>query len=396
VLLDPAREAVPDAAPVVSVRPDDEPDFLREVERRARRRIALRRRGVDHGTLVALDPAGLVGPRPRRRRRAVVAEQRWRAAQPVLLSGAVSAPRGLDERARSMHARLLAGELAAWLRAAGVDLAAADASRFDPERDIARCVVDPRHGADQWVKAGRLSRHPGDHSLRVRFSFGAEETDDASRDEARHHQTAVLAQRLLPGADALFAAREGGTPLEHAARCAGVPLYATQGIGYWNAPNGGARFHHDAFDEDVQGGQRGVMFWQATGHTLWLALSIEDLAARVREMVEWLVEGELDWVRADLGLGAAELARLVDVTAARGVLLRELALPGCGALGPLVDRGPEFTALLADAGHAILLSAGDVLLLPNHGLERTAMHSVFHGGGPVAYGLSWGLREDLR
>jgi hypothetical protein len=77
------------------------------------------------------------------------------------------------------------------------------------------------------------------------------------------------------------------------------------------------------------------------------------------------------------------------------VLLHELARPDCGILGPLVNRGPEVTCMVADAGHAVLLGPGDVLLLPNHGLERTAMHSVFHGGGEIAYGLSFALREDL-
>jgi len=396
VVLDPEREPAPDALPIVAVRDEDEPEFLREVERRERRRIRLRRRGVEHGTLSALDPGGLVGPRPRRRRREVIAEQRWRAAQPIFLPGAAAAPRGLEERARRLHGRLLAGELAAWLRESGVALADDDAPCFDAERDLARCVFDARHGDGQWAKLGRLSTHPDDRSLRLRFSFGAEEADDASRDEARHHETTKLARRLLPGADALFAPREDGNALERASRCAGIPLYPTQGIGYWNAPNGGARFHHDAFDEDAVGGQRGVLYWQATGRTLWLALSIEDLGARVREMIGWLTGGELEWVRADVAPTDADLARLVEVTARRDVLLHELALPGCGVLGPLVDRGPEFTELCADAGHAILLEPGDALLLPNHGLDRTAMHSVFHAGGPVAYGLSWALREDLR
>jgi hypothetical protein len=85
---------------------------------------------------------------------------------------------------------------------------------------------------------------------------------------------------------------------------------------------------------------------------------------------------------------------LKDVTSSRAVLLHELARPDCGILGPLVNRGPEFTALLADAGHALLLRPGDVILRPNHGLERTAMHSVFHAGGELAYGLSFALRED--
>ena len=74
-------------------------------------------------------------------------------------------------------------------------------------------------------------------------------------------------------------------------------------------------------------------------------------------------------------------------------LRSELALPGCGRLAALVNRGPEFTAFLADAGHAAFLEAGDAIYLPNHGLERTAMHSVFHAGSHTGLGLSLALRR---
>jgi len=59
-----------------------------------------------------------------------------------------------------------------------------------------------------------------------------------------------------------------------------------------------------------------------------------------------------------------------------------------------VNRGPEFTAWLADAGHAAILAPGDAILLPNHGLTRTAMHSVFCASDETAYGLSFAIRAD--
>jgi len=390
VVLDPERDAVPGALPVVSVRADDDPAFRREVERRSVAMIELRRRGVDHGTLAALEPEGLLPPRPRRRRGDVIEAQRWRAAQPLVLASAAPAPAGLGAAARALHARLARGELAPWLAESGVALADPAAPLADPERDLARAVVAPERGAGLWLKAGRLSTHPEDRSLRLRVSFGSEEEDDASHDEPRHRAVAELGRELLPGAAELLAAAGLKETVE---RIAERRLYPTQGIAYWNAPEGGARFHHDAFAESAEGGQRGVLYWQAAGATLWLALSIEDLGARVRELVGWLGDGEVPWLRADLAPSQAELERLKDVTSSRSVLLHELAQPDCGILGPLVNRGPEFTALLADAGHAVLLRPGDVILLPNHGLERTAMHSVFHAGGELAYGLSFALRE---
>jgi hypothetical protein len=159
-------------------------------------------------------------------------------------------------------------------------------------------------------------------------------------------------------------------------------------------------FHHDAFDEDAGGGQLGVLFLQLSGSTAWLALSIEDLAERVRELVLAIEdEGALDWLPAQLygrrdardGGGFGAVARLARD---RVALVRELGLPGLGRLGPLVNRGPEVTGFLADGGHALVLEPGDALLLPNHGLARTAMHSVFCASDEVTYALSLALRSQ--
>ncbi|MEM7305661.1 MAG: hypothetical protein AAF682_03270 [Planctomycetota bacterium] len=394
ILLDPERERIPEAAPVVSLGEEDDPAFLSEIRRRQRARIELRRRGEPHGTLAALHPAGLLPPRPRRKRREVIRSQRWRAAQPVLLPGVAEPPRGLGRRVEALHRRLSdpAG-LAPWLAERGLGPAADPAELFDPERDLDRRLLEGVGGgpAGLWAKTGRLSTHPGDRSLRLRISFGVEGDDDASHDEARQRASGEVGLRALPGAREAL----GPEVRELLERTAEARLLPSQPIAYWNAPNGGARFHHDAFAEDA-GGQRGVLFWQGHGRTLWLALSVEELGLRVREFLSWLDEGEMPWLREELAPGAADWARLTDVASSRAVLLHELAQPGCGLLGPLVDRGPEFTTYLADAGHAVLLSPGDVLLLPNHGLDRTAMHSVFHAGGEIAYGLSFGLREELR
>ena len=151
-----------------------------------------------------------------------------------------------------------------------------------------------------------------------------------------------------------------------------------------------ALFHHDAFDEPPEDRQRGVLFAQLAGRTAWLALSIGDLAERVREFGEALAAGELPWVAGALD----DPEQLVPLLADGAGLLRELALPGCGRLAGLVNQGPDFTCLLADAGHAFVLEPGDALLLPNHGYARTAMHSVFCASDGLTYGLSFALRRD--
>lgn len=389
VLLDPDRERIPEAAPVVSFREDDEPAFLQQVMRRALARVDLVRRGVWHGSVAALDPRGLLPPRPRRKRRFVIREQRWRAAQPIFLPGALEGPwRGARE-AEALRETLAAPDgLRAWL-GPRTEVRPDEVELFDPERDQARVALAGE--GDLWVKTGRLSTHPEDHSLRLRVAFGREGDDDASTDEAAHRRVAQVGRTVVPGMDLIDG--PAGDVMEEAARLAGTPFYATQPIAYWNAPGGGARFHHDGFsaDDTAPGGsgQRGVLYLQLTGATLWLALSIEELALRVRELFQYLDEGELPWLAQELELGPMRA-----VAERRDDLLAELGRPGCGVLGPLVDRGPEFTCLLADAGHAIHVGPGDALLLPNHGLARTAMHSVFCASGETAYGLSLALRAD--
>ncbi len=395
IVLAPDRETIPDARPLVSYAADDDPTFLREIATRRVDEYALERRGIEHGRLAELHTEGLVGPRLRRRRREALESERWVAARPIFLGGVAQSvvdalpargelaamltrlhnPGGL-RRLVEEHASALAPRFAA-----GDDLPLAD-----PERDVERVEIREAGpgAAPLWLKSGRLSTFDGDRSLRVRVSFGEEGDDDASEDEARHASVAKLAQKLLPGARDLARLTEVNEKLE---RHIGGAVLGTQHIAYWNAPNGGARFHHDAFAASPRP-QRGVMFAQLTGRTLWLALSIEELAGRVREVAAWIEEGDMPWVREGLG---RDWSAVRNAASTRTTSLTELAAPNCGVLGALVDA-PEFTACLIDAGHAVLLRPGDVLLLPNHGLERTAMHSVFCASETPGYALSVGLR----
>ena len=114
----------------------------------------------------------------------------------------------------------------------------------------------------------------------------------------------------------------------------------------------------------------------------------------MQEFAESLADGELPWVRAQVFPTESSFRRFRELASDARALRGELALPGCGALCALVNRGPEFTSFLADAGHAWILDAGDAILLPNHGYDRTAMHSVFCAGDETAYGLSLAIRPD--
>jgi hypothetical protein len=384
VLADPSRTPLPGARPLVALAPGDDADEREAAEAQARWAIELDRRGLSHGRVIEFEDDGERAlPRPSLLRR------RWKEARPWVWREAVRSDLRLDRNRVHAGLRLAEtlaqpGELERVLRARlsvrGSRFAVLEsaASLTDPQRDLSKVTIEAKDQrlTDLWAKVGRLSTFEGDRSLRLRFGFGAEVEDDASDDERRHRALAGLAAAVLP--EAALADRRGPLMAQVSEWC-GDPLYATGAIAYWNAPEGGARFHHDAFRASDAGGQRGVLFVQLSGATFWLALSTADLARRVAEFAADLEPG-------DTGAPPAEL--LADP----GALRRELTAPGCGRLGALVDLDPRFTAFLIDSGHAALLEAGDAIVLPNNGLESTAMHSVFCASPGPTYALSFALR----
>jgi len=407
ILLAPDRDHCPGAAPVVSYRPDDDPVYLAAIERNARARVELRRRGRWHGHLAELDE-GVLGRRPEAPRLAVWS-QRWHTARPIVWRGLVPPEQrdGAELGARRrLHDELKQeGGLRRFVNARRAELephfrvSGRTGRAHDPERDIERVgltwVLDPEKAhsprvKDLWLKSAWLSTHDADESLRMRLSFGREPDDDASPDLRRHLRVSELAAILLPEVELVHEHPDLAGVL---ADFVGGDVFFTQHIAYWNAPEGGALFHHDAFHEDVLGGQRGVCYVQWTGASAWLALSIEDLARRVIELAELLSAGDLPDMRRELFPAEQDFLELERVCGKLERVLGELARPGCGRLAPVVNRGPEFTALLADAGHACLLHPGDALILPNHGPLRTAMHAVFCAGQEPGYGISMAIRE---
>ncbi|MFN0243655.1 MAG: hypothetical protein ACKVWV_12240 [Planctomycetota bacterium] len=407
------RDHCPGVAPVLSFHEKDEPEFLAAVGRFARRTVSLSRRAVWHGEWAELDPA-LLGGRARFAAEPAPGElsERWRAARPIVLRAILrdeldAFADEIDSRDELFGALKEKHGLRDWLAASTADdetfrLLREPAVLHDPARDIERYRVEssvigpqgkPRRISNLWVKSAWLSTFDGEDSLRLRVSFGRERSDDASRDLVRHRRVADLAERLFPEAQILSSHRTLVPLLE---RLVGERVLLTQHIAYWNSPDGGALFHHDAFGEDEESGaglgQLGVCYAQLTGSTAWLAASTDDLAARVQEFAELLGAGEMPWVAQQLFAGRE--SSLAEFARDRERVVRELGSPGCGALAGLVNRGPEFTAFLADAGHAFVLDPGDVILLPNHGLSRTAMHSVFCSGEETAFSLSLAIRAD--
>ena len=411
----PDRDRIPGATPVLSYHEDENESFEKELNEHAISRVDLSRRGVWHGRWAEVDVKGVLEAEDEQDLRA-----RWRASQPFVLRGVLKDR--FDKIYESTELALSRcqelkrpGELKRWI-AEQLDATKPSAARLqilskgqgsdisggDPERDIARLRLEAslrsKDGTiekydDLWVKVSQLSNAKQDESIRARFSFGNEVADDANSDPIRNRLVAELATRCLPAAARIRDCPNLNAVLQKVAE---RPLYTTQQIAYWNAPEGGALFHHDSFEKpgaEIEATQQlGVLYAQVSGRTAWLALSIADLAQRVREFMGHISDGQLHWVRADLFPGVDDFQSALDFVADEQKLIEELAKPGCGELARIVNRGPEFTAFLADCGHGVILRPGDAILLPNRNLHHTTMHSVFCASADVTYGISCGLR----
>jgi hypothetical protein len=395
IVFSPDREMVPGSRRVVSFDQQDEEDYLKAIEEVASLKVQLRRRDHDHGAWAELDlTASGINPLRHAPDPALLAE-RWNAARPILLPGLFAdIPTEIGDEGLALGARLTEPDgLKRWLESQRGLLPAEFGLLSRGHSDDPRCIEKRafKHTGETapWLMSTRLSDSPDDASVRLRVSFGREVEDDASSDQEAHLTVTRLAESLLPGALRIDLDRE---LLGKVNDLTEGETYLTQHIGYWNAPNGGALMHHDAFDEPDNGGQRGVVYTQLAGTTAWLALSIEDLADRLVDYCEFLDQGGAEWVRKAIWPDRRDFERAMARTHNRRAFLKELALPGCGKFAGLVNLGPDFTSFLADAGHAFFLRAGDSLLMPSHGLDRCLMHSVFCASDTPTYAISAALR----
>lgn len=347
----PARHLRPDLGAVA-----------RALRRRAREVWPLRRRGADLGYAVT------VHRRPPSEREIA---QRWRAGEAVFLPGVLGdAPRrfaapiaaSLRMFARLRRGRPFLAELEQRLAQDPELRYAGSTVDRDDRRQLERVFVDAEVGgrvvaADLWAMLAWIADDDSDRSLRIRFSAGLDQQEEWLRTSDR---TASWTDRFAARAFPECAAILGCAPLRRCLdRLLRRPYRLSERIVYNNAPGGGAVFHHDA-----EPGQLGVVFSQLAGHTAWLAIAKRRLAALL--------------VRAGRQPAVHRAMHALDAGDDE-------------ALWRVLNRDADFTARLAAHGALFVLAAGDAILLPSHGIDDVAWHSVIALGARPSLAHSYGV-----
>jgi len=213
-----------------------------------------------------------------------------------------------------------------------------------------------------WCKISWLSFHDEDASLRFRFSFGTEGIEHVAANPQQQQLAAELCQQIFPESAAIT---DNPTLLALLHDTVGVePISFVERIVYFNAPNGGALFHHD-----VEPGHAGVIYGQISGSTFWLALSKQQLIAEIGTFVE----------QHTIHLSCSDLAA-------------ELNRPEHPEIEAIIDHNPQFIHQLVERGFGYILHAGDAILLSQASEEECVWHSVFCLGDEPGEGLSFAMR----
>ena len=329
------------------------------------------------------------------------ARRRWQAARPIVLPGMMHeqlAGRDADlAAAQRLMERVLDGEdVAALLEEVPYGLRLAEyftlvTSSFDEGDDQEIETVEfavERDGqviADNlWLKASWLSFHDEDASLRFRFSFGWVGQDDVAADFQRQRWAAALTEAVFPESGVISANARLAEYLRQVLEVDAVAY--VERIVYFNAPNGGAQFHHD-----VERGHLGVVYAQVRGRTVWLALARADL---VDEILGFLARDDACSYLLQAGVDGDQWQMFQANGVSPEVIAGQLDDPESEVLEALINRVPAFARQLIDNGHGWLLEPGDAILLPQQRVEHCAWHSVFCVDDELGEGLSFAIRAQ--
>ena len=328
------------------------------------------------------------------------ARRAWRAAQPIFLPGFVvdtipAREQDITQAMSLMQAVLNGTDCEEILLQA--PYAERLAPRFelltsmydegDPQ-EIVKIEFDIMRGKEiiaenLWVKLSWLSYAQEDASLRFRFSFGMENYEDVAADPERQSYAAELTEAIFPESAVISANPRLQNFLKDLLQIGNI-LYVER-IVYFNAPEGGAQFHHD-----VERGHLGVVFAQLSGRTAWLALSTEQLLDALQDFLarpdaEQFMERTITSKRAR--------TKLMGLAADRAALAEYLHGRDNDPLEQFINRSPAFIRSLIDRGHAYLLNPGDIILLPQHDAAHCSWHAVYCLDDGPGEALSFAIRH---
>ena len=248
---------------------------------------------------------------------------------------------------------------------------------FDAVRD------DEIIAENLWIKLSWLSYAEQDASLRFRFSFGLENYEDVAADPERQRQAAALTEAIFPESAVISANASLQDYLRELLEAR--ELVYVERIVYFNAPEGGAQFHHD-----VERGHLGVVYAQLSGRTAWLALSTEQL---LDSMQAFLARPDAEQTMVNSLASRQDCVGLVALAGNRGALADCLNNQDHDALEQLINRTPAFVRHLIDRGHAYILHPGDVILLPQHDAAHCSWHAVYCLDDKPGEALSFAVRH---
>jgi hypothetical protein len=294
----------------------------------------------------------------------------WRAGEPIFLPGVLGNVGKRHEQGiqqcLEMFDRLRAGgeflpEIEARLAEDQNLRYAGSTVDQDDDREVERLFVDAEIDGtviaeDLWAKLAWITTDELDASLRIRFSNGIDQIEEwMLTSDLTASWVDQFALRAFPECTAILSCKALRQRLD---RLITRPHRLSERIIYNNAPNGGAIFHHDA-----EPTQLGVVFSQLEGRTAWFTLGKRRLA-KLLVQVGWRNERT-----AMAALDAQTDPEMLEV----------------------LNRDPEFAAMLAAHGALFLLQAGDSILLPTASFDDTAWHSVLAVGDTPSLAHSYGI-----
>lgn len=280
-------------------------------------------------------------------------------------------------------------------------------SRFDEadRQEIISVDFDVMDGdtllmEDIWLRISWLSYHDEDESIRFRFSFGMENFDDVSTDPERQLGAAELSQCVFPESAIIT---QNPILNELVSNTINTKTFNfVERIVYFNAPNGGAQFHHDA-----EKGHLGVVYAQITGETFWIALSRAELIDEVIRFAS--SENNLTELKTEIldktVAEQNEVSEITEVSTAEDKIphfiasLKDKELisellddPANEEISALLNESKTFFDQLVGSGYAYHLTPGDIILLPQASMDNCAWHSVFCIGDEAGEALSFAIK----